>query len=359
MRTGQTTQRTRPSPKRSALRCRGRGRLRRRSGRPRLAQDLQASSTPSRPSSTRRERSRACSRTEIEQLHRARSTSSRARSRRFATARRSSRRELDRSRPSSIASASTSSVLRERLRQLDRRARGAPRRDLQVRRARRAHGDPRVRRLRGPAGALRVPEADRGSRTPPDRRPRPRRCATRPRSTSSGSARRATRSPPRGASSTRTRVELEASEAELDAARAGRKDAASRRSRTTSSGSRATSATSRARSRQQLQAPAAAAGPPRRARSRASSGGLIWPVNGPVTSPFGMALGPHARGHRHRGARRARRSAPRNGGVVALAAPTGGYGNYTCIDHGGGLSTCYAHQSRFADRPPARSARAR
>jgi len=25
-----------------------------------------------------------------------------------------------------------------------------------------------------------------------------------------------------------------------------------------------------------------------------------------------------------------------------------GYGNYTCIDHGGGLSTCYGHQSGFA-----------
>ena len=35
-------------------------------------------------------------------------------------------------------------------------------------------------------------------------------------------------------------------------------------------------------------------------------------------------------------------------GSIALAAPTGGYGNYTCLDHGGGLSTCYAHQSGFA-----------
>jgi murein DD-endopeptidase MepM/ murein hydrolase activator NlpD len=29
-------------------------------------------------------------------------------------------------------------------------------------------------------------------------------------------------------------------------------------------------------------------------------------------------------------------------------ASSGGYGNYTCIDHGGGLSSCYAHQSSFA-----------
>ena len=27
--------------------------------------------------------------------------------------------------------------------------------------------------------------------------------------------------------------------------------------------------------------------------------------------------------------------------------PTGGYGNYTCVSHGGSISTCYAHQSRF------------
>ena len=35
-------------------------------------------------------------------------------------------------------------------------------------------------------------------------------------------------------------------------------------------------------------------------------------------------------------------------------ATSGGYGNYTCIDHGGSLSTCYAHQgrSRF---PPGRT----
>jgi murein DD-endopeptidase MepM/ murein hydrolase activator NlpD len=34
-------------------------------------------------------------------------------------------------------------------------------------------------------------------------------------------------------------------------------------------------------------------------------------------------------------------------GRVVLAAWTGGYGNYTCVSHGGALSTCYAHQSRY------------
>ena len=35
-------------------------------------------------------------------------------------------------------------------------------------------------------------------------------------------------------------------------------------------------------------------------------------------------------------------------GRVVLLGWTGGYGNYTCIQHTGGLSTCYAHQSRYA-----------
>jgi len=34
-------------------------------------------------------------------------------------------------------------------------------------------------------------------------------------------------------------------------------------------------------------------------------------------------------------------------GRVVLQGVVGGYGNYTCISHGS-LSTCYAHQSRFA-----------
>ena len=35
-------------------------------------------------------------------------------------------------------------------------------------------------------------------------------------------------------------------------------------------------------------------------------------------------------------------------GRVSIAAYTGGYGNYTCIQHTGSLSTCYGHQSSFA-----------
>jgi peptidoglycan DL-endopeptidase CwlO len=77
---------------------------------------------------------------------------------------------------------------------------------------------------------------------------------------------------------------------------------------------------------------------------RTGSGGLIWPVNGPIVSPFGMRWG-----RLHAGvdiavpsgtAIRASQS-----GRVAIAGWVGGYGNYTCIQHSGGLSTCYGHQS--------------
>ena len=48
----------------------------------------------------------------------------------------------------------------------------------------------------------------------------------------------------------------------------------------------------------------------RRSRSRRRpSSGFIWPVSGPVVEPVRHALGPHARGHRHR--RRLRHADPR------------------------------------------------
>jgi peptidoglycan DL-endopeptidase CwlO len=74
------------------------------------------------------------------------------------------------------------------------------------------------------------------------------------------------------------------------------------------------------------------------------SGSLIWPANGSISSPFGMRWGrlhagidmPLSEGTPLRAA---------DGGSVVIAGWTGGYGNYTCIQHSGSLSTCYAHQS--------------
>jgi murein DD-endopeptidase MepM/ murein hydrolase activator NlpD len=78
-----------------------------------------------------------------------------------------------------------------------------------------------------------------------------------------------------------------------------------------------------------------------------ASGGFIWPVNGPVTSPFGPRWG-----RLHAGIDIAVPAgtpirAVKDGNIVLVQseAASGGYGNFTCIDHGGGLSSCYAHQS--------------
>jgi murein DD-endopeptidase MepM/ murein hydrolase activator NlpD len=77
------------------------------------------------------------------------------------------------------------------------------------------------------------------------------------------------------------------------------------------------------------------------------SGQLIWPVNGPVVSGFGMRWG-----RLHAGVDIAVPSGTpihaADGGRVVLMGWVGGYGNYTCIQHTGSLSTCYAHQSSFA-----------
>ena len=80
-----------------------------------------------------------------------------------------------------------------------------------------------------------------------------------------------------------------------------------------------------------------------------SSSGMIWPVNGPITSPFceqraweschpGIDISVPSGTPIHAAA----------AGTVAIAGPESGYGNYTCIDHGGGVSTCYAHQQSIS-----------
>jgi murein DD-endopeptidase MepM/ murein hydrolase activator NlpD len=77
------------------------------------------------------------------------------------------------------------------------------------------------------------------------------------------------------------------------------------------------------------------------------SGQLVWPVNGPVVSPFGMRWGRlHAGVDIAVPSGTAIRAA--DSGTVVLMGWVGGYGNYTCVQHTGSLSTCYAHQSSFA-----------
>jgi peptidoglycan DL-endopeptidase CwlO len=76
------------------------------------------------------------------------------------------------------------------------------------------------------------------------------------------------------------------------------------------------------------------------------SGGMIWPVSGPITSGFCEVRSYEAC---HPGIDIAvptgtpiRAAAS---GRVAIAGWVGGYGNYTCIQHSASLSSCYGHQS--------------
>ncbi|WP_354701806.1 tail length tape measure protein [Paraconexibacter sp. AEG42_29] len=78
-----------------------------------------------------------------------------------------------------------------------------------------------------------------------------------------------------------------------------------------------------------------------------SGGQLSMPVKAVFTSPFGQRWG-----RLHAGIDLAAATGTpihaADGGRVVIAAPTGGYGNYTCVQHTAAMSTCYAHQSRFA-----------
>ena len=78
-----------------------------------------------------------------------------------------------------------------------------------------------------------------------------------------------------------------------------------------------------------------------------SAGGYIWPLNGPVTSPYGprwgrMHTGIDVDGYTGQPIVAAK------GGSVILASSYSGYGNAVIVDHGGGISTLYAHMSGFA-----------
>jgi murein DD-endopeptidase MepM/ murein hydrolase activator NlpD len=88
-----------------------------------------------------------------------------------------------------------------------------------------------------------------------------------------------------------------------------------------------------------------------------ATGTFIWPVSGPVVSGFGpRTIGGSYEYHPGIDIAVPEGTAihAADGGVVLFTeseSSSGGYGNYTCVDHGSGLSTCYAHQSRFAVTP--------
>jgi murein DD-endopeptidase MepM/ murein hydrolase activator NlpD len=78
-----------------------------------------------------------------------------------------------------------------------------------------------------------------------------------------------------------------------------------------------------------------------------SSAGLIWPVQGPITSPFGWRWG-----RMHQGIDIGVPSgtpihAAASGTVIYCGWETG-YGNLVVLDNGGDLATAYAHQSSIA-----------
>lgn len=76
-------------------------------------------------------------------------------------------------------------------------------------------------------------------------------------------------------------------------------------------------------------------------------GGFVWPVNGPVTSTFGWRWGRMHEGI-DIGAATGTPIVAAAAGTVIYSGWLGGYGNLVVVDHGGGLSTAYAHQSQIA-----------
>lgn len=80
---------------------------------------------------------------------------------------------------------------------------------------------------------------------------------------------------------------------------------------------------------------------------KGGANGLIWPVNGTITSPFGPRWGSFHPGL-DIGAPMGTPIRSAKAGTVVIAGPNGGYGNFICLEHGGALSTCYAHQSSLA-----------
>ena len=77
-----------------------------------------------------------------------------------------------------------------------------------------------------------------------------------------------------------------------------------------------------------------------------SASGLIWPVRGRVTSGYGYRWGRMHQGLDIAAPTGTPIRAAKDGRVI-FAGTMSGYGNVIIVDHGGGFSTLYAHQSRL------------
>lgn len=86
-----------------------------------------------------------------------------------------------------------------------------------------------------------------------------------------------------------------------------------------------------------------------------AEGAYKWPTPGytSISSPYGMRIHPiYKKKKMHSGVdidapMGAKIVAANSGKVIVAGWNTGGYGNYVIIDHGGGISTLYAHQSKI------------
>jgi len=87
--------------------------------------------------------------------------------------------------------------------------------------------------------------------------------------------------------------------------------------------------------------------------SGVGTGNMMWPVNAPISSPFGYRIHPIL-GYRKLhtgidlGASYGTPIHASDSGTVIYSTWMGGYGNVIIIDHGRGISTLYAHQSSLA-----------
>ncbi len=91
----------------------------------------------------------------------------------------------------------------------------------------------------------------------------------------------------------------------------------------------------------------------RQVREGRAPGKLAWPVSGTITSPWGMRIHPILGGNRMHtgidiGAPTGQPIHAAANGLVIFVETWGGYGRTVVLDHGGGLSSLYAHQSGVA-----------